>query len=98
MIRVIIFDFGGVLAEEGFKEGLKAIGKGIGLNPEDFYKIAGEMVHQLGYVTGNSEERTYWNTVREKTGLKGSDKVRETIPFSETSASIWVFNQRRYSS
>jgi putative hydrolase of the HAD superfamily len=80
MIRVIIFDFGGVLAEEGFKEGLKAIGKGKGLNPEDFYKIAGEMVHQVGYVTGNSEERTYWNTVREKTGVKGSDKeFREEI-------------------
>jgi putative hydrolase of the HAD superfamily len=80
MIRVIIFDFGGVLAEEGFKEGLKAIGKGKGLNPEDFYKIAGEVVHQVGYVTGNSDERTYWNTVREKTGVKGSDKeFREEI-------------------
>ncbi len=80
MIRVIIFDFGGVLAEEGFKAGLKAIGKGKGLNPEDLYKIAGEVVHHVGYVTGNSDERTYWNTVREKTGVKGSDKeFREEI-------------------
>ena len=26
MIKAVVFDFGGVLATEGFKEGLKAIG------------------------------------------------------------------------
>jgi FMN phosphatase YigB (HAD superfamily) len=26
MIKAVLFDFGGVLAEEGFREGLKAIG------------------------------------------------------------------------
>jgi putative hydrolase of the HAD superfamily len=80
MIRAIIFDFGGVLAAEGFREGLRAIGKRKSLNPEDFYRIAGEMIHQVGYVTGNSDERIYWNAVREKTGVKGSDKeLREEI-------------------
>jgi putative hydrolase of the HAD superfamily len=80
MIRAIIFDFGGVLAEEGFKEGLKAIGKRKGLNPVDFYKMTSEMVFQVGYITGNSDEDAYWNTVREKTGVKESDKeLREEI-------------------
>jgi putative hydrolase of the HAD superfamily len=42
--------------------------------------MTGEMVHQVGYITGNSDEHTYWNTVREKTGVKGSDKeFREEI-------------------
>jgi glutamate-1-semialdehyde aminotransferase len=27
MIKAVMFDFGGVLAEEGFKEGLMAIGR-----------------------------------------------------------------------
>jgi len=80
MIKAVIFDFGGVLAEEGFKQGLKAIGKGKGLDPEEFYKIAGELVYQMGYVTGSSDEHSYWNAVREKTGVKGDDKeLREEI-------------------
>jgi hypothetical protein len=36
MVKAIVFDFGGVLAEEGFKEGLKAIGKKNELDPDVF--------------------------------------------------------------
>jgi putative hydrolase of the HAD superfamily len=80
MIRAVIFDFGGVLAEEGFKQGLKAIAKERGLDPEDFYEIAGELVYQMGYVMGSSDEHAYWNAVREKTGVRGDDKeFREEI-------------------
>jgi putative hydrolase of the HAD superfamily len=76
----VIFDFGGVLAEEGFREGIKAIRKGKGLDPEDFYRICGELVYQTGYITGTTDEHSYWNTVREKTGVKGEDReFREEI-------------------
>jgi putative hydrolase of the HAD superfamily len=80
MIKAVIFDFGGVLAEEGFKQGLKAIAKEKGLDPEDFYGIAGELVYQMGYVMGSSDEHAYWDAVREKTGVRGDDKeFREEI-------------------
>lgn len=80
MIKAVIFDFGGVLAEEGFKQGLKAIAEEKGLDPEDFYEIAGELVYQMGYVMGSSGEDSYWNAVREKTGVRGDDKeFREEI-------------------
>ena len=80
MISAVIFDFGGVLAEEGFREGIKAIGKGKGLDPENFYSISGELVYQMGYITARSDEPSYWNAVREKTGVKGDDKeFREEI-------------------
>jgi putative hydrolase of the HAD superfamily len=76
----VIFDFGGVLAEEGFREGIKAIGKGKGLDPEDFYRVAGELAYQTGYITGTTDEHSYWNAVREKTGVKGEDQeFREKI-------------------
>jgi putative hydrolase of the HAD superfamily len=68
------------LAEEGFKQGLRAIAKEKGLDPEDFYEIAGELVYQMGYVIGSSSEDSYWNAVREKTGVRGDDKeFREEI-------------------
>jgi putative hydrolase of the HAD superfamily len=80
MIKAIIFDFGGVLAEEGFKEGLMTIGKEKGFDPDHFFKILSELAYQTGYVTGRSVEHTYWNTVREKTGVTGEDKeLREEV-------------------
>jgi len=80
MMRAVIFDFGGVLAEEGFREGIRAIGKGKGLDPEDFYNISSDLVYQTGYITGRCGEHSYWNAVREKTGVKGNDEeFREEI-------------------
>lgn len=74
MIRAVVFDFGGVIAEEGFREGLKAIGEKNGLNPEAFYVVASELVYQAGYVTGVSSESAFWNAVRNNTGVAGDDE------------------------
>ncbi len=80
MIRAVLFDFGGVLAEEGFRDGLKAIAKEKGLDPDDFYKISRNLVYQTGYITGGCDEHSYWNAVRKKTGAKGTDhEFREKI-------------------
>ncbi len=80
MPRAILFDFGGVLAEEGFREGLKAIAKRKGLDPEAFHTTSAELVYQTGYITGGCDEHSYWNAVREKTGAKGEDQeFREEI-------------------
>jgi putative hydrolase of the HAD superfamily len=80
MIRAIIFDFGGVIAEEGFKEGLRAIGAGNGLDPEEFFVVARELIYQTGYITGHAPERKYWDAVRRATGVQGADAdLREEI-------------------
>ncbi len=80
MIKAVIFDFGGVLAEEGFKQGLKAIGKERGFDPEDFCNRTGELVYQMGYVCGASDEHSFWEAFREKTGVKeGDELLREEI-------------------
>jgi putative hydrolase of the HAD superfamily len=47
MINAVVFDFGGVLAEEGFMEGLKAIARKNGLNPDEFFKIAIDIKKRL---------------------------------------------------
>jgi putative hydrolase of the HAD superfamily len=80
MIRAVLFDFGGVLAEEGFREGLKAIAKEKRLDPDDFYKISSDLVYQTGYITGGCDEHSYWNAVQKKAGVKGADQAfREEI-------------------
>jgi len=80
MIKAVIFDFGGVLAEEGFKEGLKVIARKNGLNPDNFFTIAEGLIYQTGYVIGMSDEAHFWDALRDKTGISESDKeLREEI-------------------
>ena len=47
-VDVIWFDFGGVLAEEGFREGLRAIAEGNGLEPEAFIETGFDLVYEGG--------------------------------------------------
>jgi len=80
MIKAVIFDFGGVLSEEGFRQGLKAIAYKNRIDPEDFFITAEELIYQTGYVTGLSDEADFWNALREKTGITGSNaELREDI-------------------
>lgn len=73
-IKAVVFDFGGVLADEGFRMGLKAIGRKNGLDPDDFFRTADALIYETGYVTGKCDESEYWRALREKTGIKGSDE------------------------
>lgn len=80
MIRAVIFDFGGVIAEEGFREGLKAIAKKNGLNPDEFFRIADSLIYETGYVKGLTDEKSFWRALRERTGIRGDDnELREEI-------------------
>ncbi len=80
MIMSILFDFGGVLAEEGFRKGLRAIAIKNHLNPDDFFTAATNLIYQTGYITGLTDEHDYWKTLREKTGIVGCDEeLREEI-------------------
>ena len=80
MITSIIFDFGGVIAEEGFKEGLCAIGARNRLDPERFFVVARELIYETGYITGHTPERAYWDAVRRTTGVQSADvDLREEI-------------------
>lgn len=80
MIKIILLDFGGVLAEEGFREGLKEIARQNGLDPEGFYAAADSLIHETGYLTGQAGEADYWNAVRERTGVSGTNgQLREEI-------------------
>jgi putative hydrolase of the HAD superfamily len=80
MIKLIIFDFGGVIAEEGFREGLMEIGRKNGLDSGRFFSVAEKLIYESGYVTGNCPEAEYWTAVRKETGIDGTDRdLREEI-------------------
>lgn len=79
-ITTILFDYGGVLAEEGFTLGLGVIARENGLDPASFFHIAAEAIYDCGYVTGKSTEHAYWQLLRSQTGIRGEDRaLTETI-------------------
>lgn len=75
MVKAVIFDFGGVLAEEGFREGLKMIAENNHLAPEEFFRTASDLIYETGYVTGAAGERAYLDRLREETGIRESDEM-----------------------
>lgn len=73
MIKAVLFDFGGVIAEEGFKNGLQAIALQQGLDPAVFFSKAQDLVYSTGYVLGQADEAAYWEAIRRETGLRMDD-------------------------
>jgi putative hydrolase of the HAD superfamily len=81
-IKAILLDFGGVIAEEGFQQGLYAIAAKFGLDRKRFFQLATEAVYNSGYVTGSGSEKDYWNEVRKHTGITATDEeLRQEILF-----------------
>ncbi len=74
-VSTILFDYGGVLAEEGFAQGLAAIAKENSLDPAPFFHAATEAIYACGYVTGQSTEQDYWRLLRSQTGIRGEDQA-----------------------
>jgi putative hydrolase of the HAD superfamily len=68
-VRAILFDFGGVLAEEGFRDGLQALAGHFGLDREQVYLEGAEAVYASGYVTGRGSEMDFWQMLCRQTGL-----------------------------
>jgi len=67
MISTIFMDFGGVLAEDGFRTGLLAIAEQHGYDPEWFQRTAVETIYNCGYVDGLCEEDVFWELLRKNT-------------------------------
>ncbi len=71
--QALLFDFGGVIADEGFREGLREIGRRNGLDPEGFFLVAEALIFETGYLTGAADERAFWDAVRQQTGIVDGD-------------------------
>ncbi|MCP4714438.1 MAG: HAD family phosphatase [Deltaproteobacteria bacterium] len=72
-ISLVLFDFGGVVAEEGFRDGLAAIAATYNIDPPAFHQQAVEIIGSSGYLTGTCSEARFWNQLRSATGIGGTD-------------------------
>ncbi|SKA66642.1 HAD family hydrolase [Desulfobaculum bizertense] len=69
----VIFDFGGVLAEEGFFNGFMALGERYGKDGKELGDIAVDIVRKDGFAVGRIDEKEFWTRFRERTGISDSD-------------------------
>ena len=80
-IKAVLFDFGGVLAEEGFRKGLEEIAAQNSINPGFLYELAVEIIFKSGYITGRASEADFWQMMRKRSSLRGKSNTvyREKI-------------------
>jgi len=78
---VIMFDFVGVIAEEGFVEGMKAIARKCGLDPKIVVETATDILYDSGYICGKATEKEFWSAFKKRFSLDNfSDKeLREEV-------------------
>ncbi len=69
----MLLDFGGVIAEEGFRLGLEAIARRHEIDPAGLQREAEEAIHDTGYLTGRGTEDAFWERLRLRTGIAGTD-------------------------
>lgn len=91
-IEAVLFDFGGVIAEEGFTEGLRAIAVHNRLPEEAFIKAGFDTIHATGYVLGRSPESAFWASLREQTGIMGEDAALRQEILSRFLVRPWVLD------
>lgn len=80
LVRAVMFDFGGVIAEEGFVNGLKVIGRRYGKDPDIVLKLGSSLSYETGFVNGKATEREFWDAFRRHTGISAPDEeLREIV-------------------
>lgn len=74
-IDLVLFDYGGVLAAEGFRAGLMAIATAQGRDPNSFFQAAREVILSCGYLTGRAAEADFWAALRSREQIDGTDEA-----------------------
>lgn len=72
-IRAVLFDFGGVVAEEGFYNGLINLAEKQALDARSMPEEGMKAVYDSGFVLGQGTAADFWALMRKRTGLEGKD-------------------------
>jgi len=72
-IKAVLLDYGGVIADEGFQNGLRAMSREQGIDEGTMMDVARSAVYDSGFVLGWGTEGEFWECMRQGSGLRGSD-------------------------
>lgn len=68
-VSTVIFDFGGVIAEEGWAKGVRIIAEKCGHEPEGFFELCVQAITDTGFCLGKVDEYGYWEAVKKQVSL-----------------------------
>lgn len=71
--RAVLFDFGGVVAEEGFYNGLIDLAEKQALDARSMPEEGMRAAYDSGFVLGKVTASDFWALMRKRTGLEGDD-------------------------
>lgn len=91
-IHAVLFDFGGVLAEEGFRNGLQALAAQQGLDVETMPNAGMRAVYDSGFVLGRGTASDFWALLRKRTGLSGADEALTNKILEGFTIRGWMIN------
>ena len=72
-ISAVLLDYGGVIAEEGFRNELVEMAREQGLDTHMILQVAKRVVYESGFVLGWGTEAAFWASMRDESGLRGGD-------------------------
>ena len=72
-IKAVLLDYGGVIADEGFQNGLRLMAREQCIDEDTMMNVARSAVYDSGFILGWCTEDEFWKWMREGSGLKGSD-------------------------
>lgn len=79
-VQAVLFDFGGVLAEEGFHQGLLWIAEQHGLDGTGFFKGVEREIFESGYLEGRISEREFWDCLNSAMQIPlPEERIKEII-------------------
>lgn len=79
-IRGVLFDFGGVIAREGFLDTMTRAALAKSLDPQHVMQAAIDAMYGSGFLTNTAGEERFWELFAAKSGLAGDrDSMRESI-------------------
>jgi putative hydrolase of the HAD superfamily len=94
-IKAILLDYGGVIAEEGFRGELVAMAREQGLDPHEVLQVAKYAVYDSGFVLGTGSEEAFWASMREGSGLRGDHAEMTARVLDAFTLRTWVIDHVR---
>ena len=89
-IRAVLFDYGGVIADEGFYNGLVDLAEKQSLDARSMPEEGMKAVYDSGFVLGHGTATDFWALLRKRTGLKGDDDCLTNRIFAGFQIRHWM--------
>lgn len=70
-IKAVLLDYGGVIADEGFQNGLRGMAREQGIPVNKVMDVAQQGVYETGFILGTGSDEDFWAYMREGAGLNG---------------------------